>query len=107
MTSPSKTNAPRSCSAAIMRVTSAVSKSSCLSGGSAALRYVMSAAIVSSSARAYVMRKRSRIERDTKSSLRAFVVAAARGEGAAAAAETGSGSGSEAKTDDGRDGGLG
>lgn len=38
MTSPSKTNAPRSCSAVIVFVTSAVSKSSCLSGGTAAFK---------------------------------------------------------------------
>lgn len=69
MTSPSKMNVPRSCSTVIIFVTSAVSKSSCLSGGIAALRYVTSAAIVSSSDRAYVILNRCRIEREAKSSL--------------------------------------
>ena len=53
-TSPSRTNCPRACKAIAAFVTSAVSNSSCLSGGIAALRYVTSEAIVSSSDGSYV-----------------------------------------------------
>ena len=48
--SPSKATLPRSCSVLAARVTSAVSNSSCLSGGRAAFMYATSAAIVSESA---------------------------------------------------------
>jgi hypothetical protein len=56
--SPSKAMRPRSCSVLAARVTSAVSNSSCLSGGSAAFMYATSAAIVSASVGVYVVRKR-------------------------------------------------
>ena len=56
--SPSKATRPRSCRVLAARVTSAVSNSSCLSGGSAAFMYATSAAIVNASAGVYVVRKR-------------------------------------------------
>lgn len=50
-------------------MTSAVSNSSCLSGGSAAFIYATSAAIVNASAGVYVVRKRYAIEWRVKLSL--------------------------------------
>ena len=49
MTSPIKLKSPRSWSCIAALMTSVVSKSSCLSGGIAALRYVTNVAIVRSS----------------------------------------------------------
>ena len=60
---------PRSCKVLAARVTSAVSNSSCLSGGSAAFIYATSAAIVNASTGVYVVRKRYAIEWRVKLSL--------------------------------------
>lgn len=59
MVSPSKMTLPFSFIAATARATSVVSKSSCLSGGIAALRYVNNAEIDMSSVDSYVEAKRN------------------------------------------------